>query len=319
MVGEIGGDERGEGGAVHRSRDVDTGRLVHRRFYRSSGQDDGFTRGRSSPERRNGAGKEGSARGVRDPRGGRRPRRRRTSLRTSPLRGRRSVEIISLARGVPAPECLATVELADCARAVLERDGATALNYGPIGGYGPLREWLAERHGVQPGVILLTNGSLQGLDLLVGRYAAERRMLVEAPTYDRALAIAARRGAAISSVPHDAEGLDVDALERELRRDPSPAFLYVLPTFQNPSGRTLALDRAGACSSLSTSSTSSSSRTIRTATCASMEKTWRLFASWQVAHTSSTRRPSRRSSRLGFASDTSYCPRRSSRSSSAQR
>ena len=117
------------------------------------------------------------------------------------------------------------------------------LNYGPVGGYGPLREWLAERHGVEASAILLTNGSLQGLDLLVGRYARERRVLVEAPTYDRALAIAARHGAEIRSVPHDAEGLDPDGLERELRRDPGPAFLYVLPTFQNPTGRTLSAER----------------------------------------------------------------------------
>jgi len=153
--------------------------------------------------------------------------------------------VISLARGVPAPECLATAELADCARAVLERDGATALNYGPVSGYAPLREWLAERHGVAPGEILLTNGSLQGLDLLVGRYASERRLLVEAPTYDRALAIAMRHGAEVRAVPHDERGLDPDALERELRQDPAPAFLYVLPTFQNPTGRTLSIERRG--------------------------------------------------------------------------
>ena len=56
---------------------------------------------------------------------------------------------ISFARGVPAPECLPVEELADCARAALERDGRTILNYGPVGGYGPLREWLAERHGIE--------------------------------------------------------------------------------------------------------------------------------------------------------------------------
>jgi 2-aminoadipate transaminase len=151
--------------------------------------------------------------------------------------------VISLARGIPAAECLPTVELADCARAVLERDGETAFNYGPVGGYGPLRELLAERHHVQPGQIVLTNGSLQGLDLVVSRFARERRVLVEAPTYDRALTIAARHGADVRDVSHDAEGIDPDALERELRRDAAPALLYLLPTFQNPTGRTLSLER----------------------------------------------------------------------------
>lgn len=151
--------------------------------------------------------------------------------------------VISFARGVPAPECLPVEELADCARAVIERDGPSVLNYGPVGGYGPLREWLAARHGVPPGRVLITNGSLQGLDLLLGHFAARGRILVEAPTYDRPLKIAARLRADVRAIPQDDEGLDVEALERELRRDSSPAFLYALPTFQNPSGRTLPFDR----------------------------------------------------------------------------
>jgi 2-aminoadipate transaminase len=153
------------------------------------------------------------------------------------------VGVISFARGVPAPECLPVAELADCARAVIERDGLTILNYGPVGGYGPLREWIAERHGVEPGRVLVTNGSLQGLNLVLEYFAARGRILVEAPTYDRPLRIAARLGSRVHAIPQDQDGLDVDALEQELRRDPSPAFLYALPTFQNPSGRTLPLER----------------------------------------------------------------------------
>src|SRR5204863_6708308 len=74
--------------------------------------------------------------------------------------------MISFARGVPAPECLAVEELADCARAALERDGRTILSYGPGGGYGPLREELAARHGVGPSQIVITSGSLQGFVFL---------------------------------------------------------------------------------------------------------------------------------------------------------
>ena len=91
------------------------------------------------------------------------------------------VGVISFARGVPAPECLPVGELADCARAALERDGETILNYGPVGGYGPLREWVAERHGVEPGRVLVTNGSLPGLNLVLAHFAARGRILVEAP------------------------------------------------------------------------------------------------------------------------------------------
>ncbi len=149
---------------------------------------------------------------------------------------------ISFARGVPAPECLPVEELADCARSVLERDGRTVLSYGPSPGYGPLLEWLAARHDVDPGRILVTNGSLQGFVFLAQRLAPGRRVLVERPTYDRPLKILRELGAEIVPVACDDEGLDPDALERELEAGDA-AFLYVIPTFQNPSGRTLGLDR----------------------------------------------------------------------------
>jgi DNA-binding transcriptional MocR family regulator len=152
------------------------------------------------------------------------------------------VATISFARGVPAPECLPVEELADCARAAVERDGRTVLSYGPVGGYAPLREWIAERHRVEPGRVLLTNGSLQGFVFLAQRFRGER-VLVEAPTYDRPLKILASAGSQVDTVECDEEGLDPDALERTLRTGPRPALLYTIPTFQNPSGRTLSAER----------------------------------------------------------------------------
>jgi 2-aminoadipate transaminase len=148
--------------------------------------------------------------------------------------------MISLARGVPAPECLPVDDLAECARVVLERDGRRLLNYGPAGGYEPLRERLGERHGVDPGRVLVTNGSLQAFALLVKLLldGADRRVLVEGPTYDRPLKILADARADVTPVPFGEEGLDLDALERKLDAEPPPAFLYTIPTFQNPSGRT---------------------------------------------------------------------------------
>jgi 2-aminoadipate transaminase len=152
------------------------------------------------------------------------------------------MDTISLARGVPAPECIPVEELADCARAAIERDGTTVLSYGPVGGYQPLREWIAERHGVEPARVLVTNGSLQGLAFLADRFAGAR-VLVERPTYDRPLKLLAARGAEVTAVAMDDEGLDLDALEQALDAGPKPAFLYTIPTFQNPSGRTLSTDR----------------------------------------------------------------------------
>jgi len=152
---------------------------------------------------------------------------------------------ISFARGAPAPECLDPGLVSDCARAALERDGIAILSYGTGGGYGPLREVLAERHGVEPGRVFLTTGGLQGfvfyaplqLQLQPGR------VLVEAPTYDRPLKILAREKAEVVALPMDEEGLDLDALESELSKGGPVSFLYTIPTFQNPSGRTLGTDR----------------------------------------------------------------------------
>jgi 2-aminoadipate transaminase len=152
------------------------------------------------------------------------------------------VEVISLARGVPAPDCIPVEELADCARAAIERDGTTVLSYGPVGGYQPLREWIAERHAVEASRVLVTNGSLQGLAFLADRFAGAR-VLVEQPTYDRPLKLLAARGVDVTAVPMDDDGLDLDALAEALDSGPKPAFLYTIPTFQNPSGRTLSVER----------------------------------------------------------------------------
>jgi 2-aminoadipate transaminase len=155
------------------------------------------------------------------------------------------MKTISFARGVPAPECLPVDDLAECARAVLQRDGRRVLNYGPAGGYEPLRERLGERHGVDAGRVLVSNGSLEAFTLLA-RLLLDRadapRVLVEGPTYDRPLRILADLGADVTPIPFGDEGLDLDALEQALDSAPPPAFLYSIPTFQNPSGRTQPLD-----------------------------------------------------------------------------
>ena len=151
--------------------------------------------------------------------------------------------MISFARGVPAPECLPVDELADCARAALERDGRTILSYGPSPGYAPLREWIAARHDVDPSRVFITNGSLQGFVFLAQRLAPAKRVLVEQPTYDRPLKILRELGAETVPVACDDGGLDPDALSDALSSGEKPAFLYLIPTFQNPSGRTLDLER----------------------------------------------------------------------------
>jgi 2-aminoadipate transaminase len=138
---------------------------------------------------------------------------------------------------MPGPDLLPIEEFADCAAAALQRDGATALNYGPPGGYPPLREWIAERHGIEPGRVVITNGSLQGFSF-VARHLVKggSRFFVEAPCYDRSLSILRRIGAEVEQIELADDGLDVDALSGALR---AGDVVYTIPTFQNPSGRTL--------------------------------------------------------------------------------
>ncbi|HSB39135.1 MAG TPA: PLP-dependent aminotransferase family protein [Gaiellaceae bacterium] len=163
------------------------------------------------------------------------------------------METISFARGIPAPECLPVGELAECAKAALERDGSVALSYGSTLGYGPLREWLAERHGVEPARVLVTNGSLQAFHFVLDALGGDgRRVLVERPTYDRPRKILAAAGIELAEIPVDAGGLDVEAAERALEDTPA-AFLYTIPTFQNPTGATLGEARRNRLAELSRS------------------------------------------------------------------
>jgi 2-aminoadipate transaminase len=144
---------------------------------------------------------------------------------------------ISLARGIPSPECLPVEELADCAREALRRDGETILSYGSTLGYEPLREWLAERHAVEAERVVVTNGSLQAFHLVLS-LLGPGRVVVERPTYDRPRKVLLDEGRELGEVAVDDEGLDVDGLHLE-----GAVLLYTIPTFQNPMGVTLSEER----------------------------------------------------------------------------
>ena len=147
---------------------------------------------------------------------------------------------ISFARGFPGPDLLPTAEFGECAKAALARDGATALNYGPPLGYLPLREWLAERHGVSVERVMITNGSLQAFNFIARHHVkAGTRIFVEAPCYDRSLLILRRLGADVTPIPLCEDGIDLDVLEPALAAQNGPSLVYTIPTFQNPSGRSL--------------------------------------------------------------------------------
>ncbi len=111
-------------------------------------------------------------------------------------------------------------------------------------GYRPLRAWIADKHGVAPEQVMVTNGSMQADAFLFDELVQEGEgVVVERPTYDRTLLSLRGRGADITAIPLEDDGLDVAALEQELRSGRAPRLAHVIPNFQNPAGYTLSLDK----------------------------------------------------------------------------
>ena len=158
-------------------------------------------------------------------------------------------DVISFAGGLPSPATFPIDAIRAAFDAVLTREGKAALQYSATDGYAPLRAWIAgslSTHGarITPEQVLITSGSQQGLDLL-GKVLVNEgdRVLVETPTYVGALHALGIYGPRFVSVPMDDDGLAPDALPDLMRAPDGAAFLYTIPTFQNPTGRTLAHER----------------------------------------------------------------------------
>src|SRR5918994_855799 len=170
----------------------------------------------------------------------------RAMMQASPIKKWRLVTVadkIVFTRGVPPPEAFPTEELGACFDAAGRENPALVLQYGQQRGYAPLREQLAKEDGVSPEEVLIGNGSLQLQDLvssfLIRPGAA---VYTEQPSYDRAIKTFRRRGARAVGIPLEEEGISVERLEAALERE-VPAFLYLVPDFQNPAGATLSLEK----------------------------------------------------------------------------
>jgi 2-aminoadipate transaminase len=150
---------------------------------------------------------------------------------------------IVFTRGVPPPEAFPTEELGACFDVAVRENPNVVLQYGQQPGYAPLREELAREYGVSPQEILIGNGSLQLQDL-VSSYLIQPDavVLTEQPSYDRAIKTFRRRGARTVGIPLEEDGISIDRLEAALERE-IPAFLYLVPDFQNPAGATLSLEK----------------------------------------------------------------------------
>ncbi len=155
-------------------------------------------------------------------------------------------EVISFAGGLPSPATFPVEQMRAAFDRVLSNQGKVALQYGPTDGYAPLRAWVADSLSINgakilPDQVLMTSGSQQGLDLL-GKVLIDEgsKVLVETPSYLGALQAFSVYGPEFVSVPTDDSGLLPDAVDAIGQ---GACLLYALPNFQNPTGRTLSLER----------------------------------------------------------------------------
>jgi len=157
-------------------------------------------------------------------------------------------DVISFAGGLPAPELFPAEEIREASDYVLKHEAQFALQYSTTEGYRLLRRFLAKRM-TQKGMVvdedevLITGGSQQGLDLLGRLFLEEGDWIVVAqPTYVGAIQAFSAYGVKFHTIPLDEEGIKVELVEEAIKRN-KPRFIYVIPTFQNPGGVTLSLER----------------------------------------------------------------------------
>jgi 2-aminoadipate transaminase len=155
-------------------------------------------------------------------------------------------EIISFAGGLPSSDTFPVAEMKAAFDKVLTDSGKVALQYGPTDGYAPLRAWIADSLSTEgcriaPEQVLMTSGSQQALDLL-GKVLIDEgsRVLVETPSYLGALQAFSVYRPEFASVATDEHGLVPASIEKVVE---GARLLYALPNFQNPTGRSLSIER----------------------------------------------------------------------------
>jgi 2-aminoadipate transaminase len=156
--------------------------------------------------------------------------------------------IISFAGGFPDAQLFDVEGIREASQRALAHDAAAVLQYGATEGYHPLREQIAHYMAgkgaqVQPDELITTTGSQQALDL-VGKcmISPGDKVIVEAPTFLATIQAFRLYGADLVTAPIDAQGVQTDALE-QLIITHRPKLIYLIPTFGNPSGAMLSLER----------------------------------------------------------------------------
>lgn len=159
-------------------------------------------------------------------------------------------EIISFAGGLPAPELFPVDKIQAATDAVLQENGRAALQYGPTDGILRLREQICDRLlaknsiKTDPSNIIITAGSQQGLDFVARLFVNPGDVvLMESPSYLGAINAFKLSQPVFGEVPTDDGGMIMEELDKMLASTPNVKMIYVIPDFQNPSGRTWSLER----------------------------------------------------------------------------
>ena len=159
-------------------------------------------------------------------------------------------EVIALSAGSPDPGSYPTKEMAAIGNDIFANDLVTTLQYGITEGYTPLREQTKKRlmekyqTGTEDDDVIITTGGQQTISLFTQTMINRGDVVVcEEPSFIGALNAFRSFGAQLKGVPMDEEGMRMDKLEEVLATTENVKFIYVIPTFQNPSGRTMSLER----------------------------------------------------------------------------
>ena len=159
-------------------------------------------------------------------------------------------EVLSFAGGMPAPELFPVDKIKAATNAVLDEQGKVALQYSSTEGFPRLREQIAERMEAKNGIktsaanILITEGSQQGLDYSARVFLNKGDVvLLESPSYLGAINAFKACEPTFIEIPTDDNGMIMEELEKVLATTENVKMIYVIPDFQNPSGRTWPLER----------------------------------------------------------------------------
>ena len=163
-------------------------------------------------------------------------------------------DVLSFAGGLPDSATFPMEAMKNVTNQVFVDHGSMALQYGPTAGYTALREWVAQRMGSVEGVtatmddIMITSGGIEAMDLIAKTFLnAGDIVIVEAPTYLTAFSVFRCYDVDFVTVDVDADGMRVDLLEDQLkvlkRQGKQAKLIYTMPTFQNPGGVTMSLER----------------------------------------------------------------------------